>query len=59
MVKKYGYRGKVTYKHIEAVMLHKKYLKMQELQTNSSRISKYMNHELIMIVDSGNFKQTN
>jgi len=32
MVKKYGYRGKIDQRHIEAVQLHKKQLKIADLQ---------------------------
>ena len=58
-VKRYGFRGRLTMKQIEAVGLGRQMLKASDLQKDS-RLAMYLNSDLVAIHDrGGQFKQQN
>ena len=58
-IKRYGYIGTVTQKHMDEVKLTKRFLKNNELKDNFTRQAQYFNSDLIMVKEQGKWSQIN
>lgn len=59
LIKKYGFKGICKEKQFAASNLNKKFLRTQDLNNYTTRISAYFNSELVMVEDQTKFSKQN
>ena len=59
LIKKYGFKGIVKEKQFIATNLSKKYLKSENLKSQSHRLGLYFNSDLVMVSDNTDFTKQN